>query len=218
MKKILGSLPQLLLVTAVSLTIGCNSGSSTEETSTTSDTKGNSPGINLNPTITGDSAGLVNTPSNNDANAVMTDTGFISKNIVDNMMEIQLSKMGRDKSKSADVKRAANLMITDHTQMLNDLRSLAGKKQVSIPATATGHHMGDTSALSSLRTTSGTDFDNSWTGHMLTMHQAKVTELENALNQTQDADIIAAINKALPKVRNHVEVLTKITSTPAGTR
>src|SRR5437868_2392257 len=47
----------------------------------------------------------------NDDMATLTDTGFINKNIVDNMMEVQLSKLAVDKSTSADVKKVARLMV-----------------------------------------------------------------------------------------------------------
>jgi putative membrane protein len=208
MKKVSIKMSHLLLAVVLSLAVGCNSSSSTEESATTSDSVGNSPGINTAGTIGGDSAGLINTPATNDANAMMTDTGFISKNIMDNMKEIELSKMGRDKGRSAQVKKVANQLITDHTLILNDLKTLAAKKQVKVPTHST--MAGDTSMMSSLQSTTGTDFDNSWAGQMLTLHQAKISELQNALNQTQDADIKAAINKALPKIQAHTQMLSKL--------
>ena len=208
MKPVNSKLPRYIVAAALSIFMGCNSGNSDETTTTTSDTIGNSPGANTSGTIGGDSAGLVNTPPTNDANAMMTDTGFISKNIMDNMTEIEMSKMGRDRGKSAQIKKVANQLITDHTQILNDLKSLASKKQVSVPS---GNRIsGDTSMMASMRSATGADFENSWAGQMLTMHQAKVAELQNALNQTQDADIKAAINKALPKIQAHTEMLSKL--------
>jgi putative membrane protein len=207
MKKIISSLPKLMIAAALSFAVGCNSGSSTEETSS-ADSVGNSPGASTSGDIGGDSAGIANTPPTNDANAVMTDTGLISKNIVDNMTEIQLSKLGKEKGTNAQVKKIATQMITDHTQMLSDMKTLAGKKNVQVPTGSTG----DTSMLASMRSSAGKDFDNSWSGHMLTMHEAKIKELENALSQTQDADLKASINKALPKIRAHRDMLSKLST------
>ncbi|MEJ7679795.1 MAG: DUF4142 domain-containing protein [Segetibacter sp.] len=67
----------------------------------------------------------------NDEMAALTDTGFISKNIMDNIEEIRLSKLGQSKGRSAQVKRAAALMVRDHTAILNDLKKLAANKGIS---------------------------------------------------------------------------------------
>lgn len=207
MKKIFSSLPKLIVAAALSFAVGCNSGSSTEDTST-AESVGNSPGASTSGDIGGDSAGIANTTPTNDANAVMTDTGLISKDIVDNMTEIQLSKLGKEKGTNAQVKKIATQMFSDHTQMLSDMKTLAGKKNIQVP---TGS-IGETSMLASLRSAAGKDFDNSWSAYMLTMHEAKIRELENALSQTQDADLKTSINKALPKIKAHRDVLTKLST------
>jgi predicted outer membrane protein len=61
----------------------------------------------------------------------MSDTAFISKNIMDNMMEIQLSEMGKAKSTDAKIKNLAQQMVTDHTQILNDLQKAARERNMT---------------------------------------------------------------------------------------
>lgn len=140
----------------------------------------------------------------NDEMAALTDTGFISKNIMDNIEEIRLSKLGQSKGRSAQVKRVAALMVRDHTVMLNDLKKLAAKKGVSEHS-----YMHETHSMPP-DITSGRNFDKTWASHMLTMHEAKITELESYLALTTDDDIKAAANKALPKIKVHREMLMKI--------
>src|SRR5687767_7832799 len=74
-----------------------------------------------------DSNAVVKTPPTNDANVVMDDDGFISKNIIDNEMEVALATIGGDKLSSPSLKKAATQIKKDHTQMLNDLKILAAK-------------------------------------------------------------------------------------------
>ena len=148
----------------------------------------------------------------NDEMAALTDTGFISKNIMDNMEEIRLSKLGQSKGRSLQVKRVAALMVRDHTTILNDLKKLAAKKGVSKHS-----YMHEMQSML-MNIASGSNFDKSWASHMLTMHEAKISELENYITLTTDDDIKAAANKALPKIRIHRDMLMKIPGAISKTR
>jgi predicted outer membrane protein len=139
----------------------------------------------------------------NDPMAVMTDTGFITKNIMDNIMEIQLSKLGRDKGTSPLVKKAAAQMITDHMAILTDLRKLAVNTRNSKPFNSMPN-------MAPTDMPQGSDFDAKWASAMLTMHEAKIDELEKFAATTRDVGLKLAIGKALPKIRAHKTLLTKI--------
>ncbi len=53
------------------------------------------------------------------------DTAFVGKNMRDNKMEIELSELAVKRSTNEQVRKAAQQMITDHTQILNDLAKIA---------------------------------------------------------------------------------------------
>ncbi len=74
------------------------------------------------------------------------------------------------------------------------------------------------SGMPSMPETKGKEFDQAWANQMLTQHDAKISELQNVLTQTEDADIKALINKALPKVKMHRDLLSKITSNTGSTQ
>lgn len=139
----------------------------------------------------------------NDDNAVLTDTGFINKNIADNMMEIQLSKIGRDKGTGALIKKVASQMILDHTTILNDLKKLAARKK-------TGAAIAPMPNLPQANMKPADNFDQVWASQMLTMHVAKIAELENYITITQDAAIKLVATNALNKIRSHQQMLEKI--------
>lgn len=171
--------------------------------------KANDPMI-VNPGQVGDSM-AIKPGKINDDNAAFTDTGFISKNIMDNLMEIKLSKLGQSKGTSAQVKKVAAVMLTDHTIILNDLKRLAAKKGVS--------QKGSMSDMSDMLTdiSPGTDFDKAWASQMLTMHEEKIAELENYISLSADKDIKAAASRALPKVKMHRNMLMKISGAKSKT-
>ena len=160
----------------------------------------------IGPGKVSDDGTVVKPGKTNDNMAVMTDTGFISKNISDNIMEIQLSKLGLRKGTSPLVKKAATVMIADHTAILNDLKKLAAKKHVS----SAENSMQNMTAMPPVNIPKGADFDAKWASAMLAMHEAKIAELQNFISATQDYEIKAAVAKALPKIKMHRQMLAKI--------
>lgn len=136
--------------------------------------------------------------------AAVTDTGFVRKNVMDNMMEIRLSEIGRDQASNKQVTALAEQIITDHTQILNDLTAIATKMNVPAPDTTTMEMPtggGDVS---------GGAFDKTWLNQMLVMHQAKVQELQMAIPQLKDLMLKTAASSALPKIKLHTDMLAKL--------
>jgi len=62
---------------------------------------------------------------------VTSDTAFISKNIMDNTMEIQLAQLGTQRTTDPRIKNMAQQMVADHTQILNDLKRVARQKNMT---------------------------------------------------------------------------------------
>lgn len=140
----------------------------------------------------------------NDGMSVLSDTAFVAKNIDDNRMEIELSKLGQQKGTSIAVKKIAATMVTDHTAILNDLEKLSVKKR------ATAGAFQKEMAMQQPTLPEGKDFDKVWASQMLTMHNAKIAELETFIGLTKDATLKAAVMKAIPKLKAHREMLLKI--------
>jgi predicted outer membrane protein len=208
MKTFLKGLLQLFLIPAIIVTLSCNSGTATSSSDSVSVTKSmmtDTTKRKRDTTSLIDSPAVVKPGPSNDASVVISDNDFISKNINDNMMEVKLSELGRDKGTDARVKKAATQMLADHTQMLNDLKMLAANKKVEVPAANT--NIMSNPALSEA---TAKEFDQTWATQMLGMHEAKINELQNVLTQTRDADIKALTAKALPKIKMHREMLAKI--------
>jgi predicted outer membrane protein len=158
--------------------------------------------MNVNPGKAND--GMAVKPGDpHDGMSVLSDTSFLSKNIMDNQMEIKLSKLGQEKGTDPATKKAAAQMISDHTALLQELERLASAKQGA----------GSRSRASDMPTTdfpNGKEFDAAWAGQMLTMHDAKIAELEKFLSLTKDPALKSVVLKALPKIKAHRELLLKI--------
>lgn len=207
MKKVIRLLQKVSLASAVIFASNISFAQTQSDTLKTGKT--NDP-MAINPGATGDSM-TMKPGKTNDAMAAFTDTGFISKNIMDNMMEIKLAKLGQAKGTTSQVKKAAALMITDHTIMLNDLKKLAAKKGVSKKS-----YMHDMPSMPA-DAAAGSDFDKTWASQMLTMHEEKIAELENYISMSADKDIKAAASRALPKIKLHRDMLLKISGAKSKT-
>lgn len=203
MKKLIKSLPRMFTVCASLLILSCGSPNNDKP----NDTDRTEPGNGSNHSASGDTS-MTDTTRNatsgmGNSLAPLSDTGFLTKNVIDNNMEIDLSKLGKSKSTDKQVKAVANQMIADHTQMLKDVKALAAKKHVTLPEY-------NTMPATDLGNATGKEFDKMWVQHMLTGHEAKLAELQSVINSTQDADIKALAGKALPKVQMHRDMLAKI--------
>lgn len=208
MKKKVIILKQILF--AVTLMLASNISFAQTPGDTVKTDKTDDPRV-VDPGEVGDSM-VVKPGKTNDAIAAFTDTGFISKNIMDNMMELELAKSGQNKGTSSQVKRVAALIIKNHSVMLDNLKKLAAKKGISEKSYI--RHI----PSSPLNIPSGSNFDKTWATEMLTMHEAKIAELENYINLSTDDDIKAAASLALPKIKKHREMLMKIPGALSKTR
>lgn len=202
MKKFFSFLPKLSVIAFLSVAVGCNSADDNDgqgDISTNHNVKGDSSMTDTTRTAT--------SGQGNDVESAMSVPGFIKKNIKDNMIEIHMSKMGRDKGTDGELKKVATQLVADHTQMLNDLKAMATKK--GVPG---AEQPVDMSSMPTLSDVSGRQFDMIWVGQMRTMHESKIEELQNFINNTEDADLKALANKALPKIKMHRDNLAKLKS------
>ena len=205
MKKVIRYIPQLLIVAAISLGAGCNGAQTHDDTDRTKSENGSSHPSDKDTSMT-DTTRNVTSGVGNDVNSAVSDSGFITKNITDNMTEVQLSKLGLDKASDAKVKNIAKQMVADHTQMLNDLKAAAKAKNLAVPTdngTAAAH-------AQTMSGASGKDFDKQWVSHMLEMHEAKLAELATAISQTTSGEVKALATKAQPKVKAHRDMLAQM--------
>jgi len=66
-----------------------------------------------------------------------TSNDFVDSAAAGGIAEIETSRLALEKSKSADVKAFANMMITDHSKANDKLAALAKKHDIEVPDTTT---------------------------------------------------------------------------------
>ena len=143
-----------------------------------------------------------------------TDTGehnaqFVVDAANGNLAEIQLEQLAIQKSPDNEIKDLAKMLVDDHTAALNDLKVIASRKSISIPADITD---ATRDQLRKRTDEKPTKFDKAWTEQLMEKHQKTISDYESALGTVTDPDIQNWINSVLPKIRTHHDKLMALNS------
>lgn len=123
------------------------------------------------------------------------------------MLEVQLGELAQQKATSQRVKDFGAMMVRDHSKINDELRSLAGMKNVTLPPAPGEDHMDH---IKSLTGKSGKAFDKDYVNLMVDDHEKDIKAFEDASNNAKDADIKAFATKTLPTLRVHLDSIKAI--------
>lgn len=135
------------------------------------------------------------------------DMDFMNEAAQGDMMEVKLAELAQKNGSSAAVKQLAQQMITDHTASGRELRSLAEKKGVTLPATISAKQQ---KAYDKMAKMTGTDFDKTYAKCMAKDHKMDICAYKKEAKKGSDTDVTAFASRTVPTLENH-EALAKST-------
>jgi len=156
-----------------------------------------------NRTDTTASGGAVASPKND-----WTDAQILGFAMTANAGEVQEGELAQRKATNPAVKNFAKLMVSDHTQMLKDARSLASKLSISPDSTKD-----DTKDLAKdtqdqvkdlTNKKAGKDWDEDYMGKQVDDHQKVLDKLNDAAQSAKSPDLKNALNESIAKVQGHL--------------
>lgn len=134
--------------------------------------------------------------------AVDEPTSKFLVNVADvNMAEVQLGQMAREKAMSQRVKDFANMMVNDHTNATNELKTLAANKNVTLPTSVDEDHQ---KKMDDLNKKTGKDFDKAYMDMMEDGHESTIKDFKKNTDN-KDADVKAFVDKTLPTLQMHLD-------------
>jgi len=142
------------------------------------------------------------------ADAAWTDANVVDVLTVANQGEVDYSQIGAQKATRADVKKFAQMMVKDHGTMLDAVKSLATRLNVTPASNDKANDLKEenTKDINDLNgKTVGKDFDNEFMEEQVDMHQETLDLLNDLDSRTTNADLKAAIAEAKPKVQAHLD-------------
>jgi putative membrane protein len=122
----------------------------------------------------------VGTSGEASADIPRADKDFVHDVAIANMAELDLARMAQDHAADANVKKFAQMMVTDHTKAGDELKQVAGRNHIEVPAQVDDDHRDKAEDLGKKH---GADFDRAYADAMVDGHQAFVDKLESRIDK-----------------------------------
>jgi putative membrane protein len=124
----------------------------------------------------GAAAGTSADPKRDVSNA---DRDFVGEIASANMAEIRMAELALQRASNNNVKKFAQMMVTDHTQAGEKLIALASQHNLTMPAAGEG----EKSPAEAFADKRGADFDREYADTMVDAHQDFVDKLESRIDK-----------------------------------
>jgi putative membrane protein len=147
----------------------------------------------------------------------VSDQTFLVKAAEANRAEVDLGKLATEKAASDQVKKFGQRMVDDHGKAYDEVKSLAQKKNVTLPAELDPK---DKALLDRLSKLSGEPFDRAYMQAMLKDHRKDVNEFRTESQSAKDSDVKTWAAKTLPTLEEHLRLAQDATRAvgTSGTR
>ena len=116
------------------------------------------------------------------------------------VMEVEFSRIAKQKSRSRAVKEFADMMIADHTRIYNDLKKLATDKRILLPIEMDKSQTGQ---LNKLKELNGAKFDQAYMRMMVRSHQNAINTYQEGANN-RDRDVNQFALKRITLLESHL--------------
>jgi putative membrane protein len=123
------------------------------------------------------------------------------------MMEVNLGNVAMNSATSQQVKDFGKMMVDDHTKLNNELKDLAGKKNVQLPATVSEDQQKE---MDNLSKKTGNDFDKAYVKLMINDHKKDIDDFKKASKNVTDNDLKNFAVNALPVLQKHLDAIQAI--------
>ena len=119
------------------------------------------------------------------------------------LLEVKLGELAQSKGTAASVKELGKMMVADHSKANEELTSLAGRKNISLPATLSEKHQ---KKYDDLAAKSGEDFDKAYSEAMVDGHKDVISKFKEESEDGTDAELRAWATEKLPTLQHHLSM------------
>ncbi len=124
------------------------------------------------------------------------------------MLDLELSAVAQRKATVPDVKYLAQMIAGEHGTMQADLKALAARKSIVLPANLGGNQAERVGELTALN---GASFDRKYLDLIEENHKNSINEFDDMSDDAYDGDIRAFAAKYLPVLKKHREAAEQAT-------
>lgn len=159
--------------------------------------------IELNENATGNDNTVGDMGTNNDVNS-----DFIMEAASGGLMEVELGRFAQQNAMNPRVKNFGAMMVKDHSKANDELKSIAAKLNITVPATMNDKHM---DMINDLKENRGAEFDKKYMDEMVSDHEKDVDKFKKyAEDKDANSELKAFAAKTLTVLLMHQDSAKKI--------
>lgn len=138
-----------------------------------------------------------------DTTALDDDSEFAVDAADGGMMEVKLGELAQTNAASAEVKKFGKTMADDHGKAGDELKALAGKKNITLPMALSDEKQKKYDDLAKKK---GKEFDEAYVSFMVDDHKEDIDEFEEAAKDAKDPEVKSWAAGKLPTLKHHLEM------------
>ena len=130
--------------------------------------------------------------------------GYVTNAAIADMYEVAAARVALERSKNADVKKAAQMILDDHTRSSNELKAAVASAgtDVTIPTEMDERRKG---MVDNLRQAPADGFDQVWLAQQTAAHQEALTLHRGFADNGDNAALKAHAAKTAPVIEKHLQ-------------
>jgi putative membrane protein len=132
---------------------------------------------------------------------------FASKAAQGGLAEVELGRLAAQRGTDPSVKEFGQQMVLDHGRANAELKAIASRKNLQVPADLSSDQKSLMDKLSKL---SGPEFDKEYMSAMVKDHKEDIKEFETQGQKGSDPDIKGFASKTLPTLRSHLQMAEEV--------
>jgi putative membrane protein len=133
----------------------------------------------------------------------LDDVSFVKTATENGRKEVAAARDALPQLKQPELKRLAEMLVTDHSAANAKLSSIAERKGWPLPAAKSA-------PATPASGTASPDFDSKWLGEQIAGHERSVTLYRAQAESGEDADLRKFARETLPTIQHHLEELKKL--------
>lgn len=135
------------------------------------------------------------------------DSKLIFEMASSNILEVRLGQLAQEKASNPAVKQFGQQMVTEHTNLQNQLTGLVSKNNASFKPGMTD---ADEKEVERLDKVSGADFDRTYMSSMVQHHQEDVSFLQSQGQAARSAEARQIVSASLPVLQQHLNMAIQV--------
>jgi putative membrane protein len=149
----------------------------------------------------------LNAQSGSAASASTADKHFVTAALRGGMAEVELGKLAAQKGTSEDVKQFGQKMVTDHTQLGDQMKQVAQQVGATQPSAMSPS---DLALEAKLKLLSGNAFDKAYIQAMVKDHEDDLGDFNKEIATGSSSVVTDAARQGAKTIQEHLEMIKKI--------